>query len=252
MNLDPFHLCCPVTHNGICRCKFLHTDEGLKSFTESAKMVYQMYTYRNKEFEKEFGKAHILHKVKLSEDQKKYLPSFKPQVHIKAPQPITKQKNSFQFLSKKYEIKIPSAPILTFTPKEKEKPVEVQKAPVTPLPPPLGPDGTPIKRGRGRPRTRPPDCKKCKGENQENLLGCVGCRKIFIHTSCHEPNLDHVPEKYRTNWRCENCKVCEKCSSIGEEAKIVICDKCDRGFHTYCMNMSEIPKGSWSCGTCDK
>ena len=30
----------------------------------------------------------------------------------------------------------------------------------------------------------------------------------------------------------------------------MFCDRCDRGFHTYCVGVKEVPSGSWLCITC--
>lgn len=30
----------------------------------------------------------------------------------------------------------------------------------------------------------------------------------------------------------------------------MFCDRCDRGFHTYCVGVKEVPSGSWFCLTC--
>jgi hypothetical protein len=31
---------------------------------------------------------------------------------------------------------------------------------------------------------------------------------------------------------------------------MMFCDRCDRGFHTYCVGVKEVPSGSWLCITC--
>ena len=30
----------------------------------------------------------------------------------------------------------------------------------------------------------------------------------------------------------------------------MFCDRCDRGFHTYCVGVKIVPSGSWLCVTC--
>lgn len=46
--------------------------------------------------------------------------------------------------------------------------------------------------------------------------------------------------------------VCDICHSGMDEDKILLCDKCDKGFHTDCLNppVTRIPKGSWFCAAC--
>jgi hypothetical protein len=31
---------------------------------------------------------------------------------------------------------------------------------------------------------------------------------------------------------------------------MMFCDRCDRGFHTYCVGVKDVPSGSWLCLTC--
>ncbi|CAL8107592.1 unnamed protein product [Calicophoron daubneyi] len=45
---------------------------------------------------------------------------------------------------------------------------------------------------------------------------------------------------------------CEICSSPEDEAHLLLCDHCDRGFHTYCLPvpLNSIPPGDWYCPDC--
>lgn len=45
---------------------------------------------------------------------------------------------------------------------------------------------------------------------------------------------------------------CEKCGSGDCAAKLLLCDKCDRGYHLFCVRpiLVSVPKGSWFCPTC--
>ena len=47
---------------------------------------------------------------------------------------------------------------------------------------------------------------------------------------------------------------CQICNSGGDESKVLLCDQCDEGFHTYCLNppLTEVPKGdeTWLCPRC--
>jgi len=46
---------------------------------------------------------------------------------------------------------------------------------------------------------------------------------------------------------------CQLCSSPHDETKLILCDKCDAGYHTNCLDpqMSQIPQGEWLCPLCD-
>ncbi|KAF5396162.1 hypothetical protein PHET_11102 [Paragonimus heterotremus] len=45
---------------------------------------------------------------------------------------------------------------------------------------------------------------------------------------------------------------CEICSLPDDEAHLLLCDHCDRGFHTYCLPdpLSSVPSGDWFCPDC--
>lgn len=32
--------------------------------------------------------------------------------------------------------------------------------------------------------------------------------------------------------------------------KMMFCDKCDRGYHTFCVGLKSIPNGPWKCQSC--
>lgn len=42
------------------------------------------------------------------------------------------------------------------------------------------------------------------------------------------------------------------CDSAGRDNIMVLCDQCNKGFHTTCFElpMESIPKGPWSCEEC--
>jgi hypothetical protein len=43
---------------------------------------------------------------------------------------------------------------------------------------------------------------------------------------------------------------CQICGSPYDESLMILCDRCDRGYHTYCMELKSIPDGSWICPSC--
>ncbi|GMH08871.1 hypothetical protein Nepgr_010711 [Nepenthes gracilis] len=46
--------------------------------------------------------------------------------------------------------------------------------------------------------------------------------------------------------------VCEECGSGGNAAELLLCDKCDGGYHLYCLRpiLPAVPKGYWFCPEC--
>ncbi|MFN9903831.1 MAG: hypothetical protein ACK55Z_34650, partial [bacterium] len=53
-------------------------------------------------------------------------------------------------------------------------------------------------------------------------------------------------------WRCPACRICEVCNGEENWESMLICDGCDRGFHTYCLKpaLRAIPDGGWKCNDC--
>nr|TKR91239.1 PHD finger family protein [Populus alba] len=47
---------------------------------------------------------------------------------------------------------------------------------------------------------------------------------------------------------------CEKCRSGESPGELLLCDKCDKGFHLFCLRpiLVAVPKGSWFCPSCSK
>ena len=46
--------------------------------------------------------------------------------------------------------------------------------------------------------------------------------------------------------------VCELCNGGHREDKIILCDKCDRGCHLFCLQppLEQVPDGEWICPLC--
>jgi DNA invertase Pin-like site-specific DNA recombinase len=45
---------------------------------------------------------------------------------------------------------------------------------------------------------------------------------------------------------------CLICSNGEHETQLLLCDGCNRGFHTFCLNMRTVPTGSWYCPRCSR
>ncbi|KAK1571684.1 hypothetical protein Q3G72_021303 [Acer saccharum] len=47
---------------------------------------------------------------------------------------------------------------------------------------------------------------------------------------------------------------CEKCQSGDLPEDLILCDKCDKGYHLFCLRplLVSVPKGSWFCPSCSK
>ena len=71
-----------------------------------------------------------------------------------------------------------------------------------------------------------------------------------LHPSCHRLDPDLVENARTYEWQCMNCKSCAVCGDAGQDDKMLFCDSCDRGYHTFCVGLNELPKGRWVCKLC--
>jgi hypothetical protein len=78
------------------------------------------------------------------------------------------------------------------------------------------------------------------------LLTCKKCTRTF-HAGCADPPLK-VNLVSRFPWYCLECKICCICFKLREESHVLICDACDRVFHSKCLKISN--SGSFLCQDC--
>ncbi|XP_021398355.2 bromodomain adjacent to zinc finger domain protein 1A isoform X2 [Lonchura striata] len=79
---------------------------------------------------------------------------------------------------------------------------------------------------------------------RESLLSSTSLSQVFLHLSTLDRSV--IWSKSILNARC---KVCRK---KGDAESMVLCDGCDRGYHTYCIRpkLKAIPEGDWFCPEC--
>ena len=46
--------------------------------------------------------------------------------------------------------------------------------------------------------------------------------------------------------------LCKVCNFGDNEANLILCDICNKGFHTTCLGLHSVPKGTWNCPGCAK
>ena len=63
------------------------------------------------------------------------------------------------------------------------------------------------------------------------------------HPSCLGMSQEAGQVASTYSWQCLDCKTCCVCSDPGGEEEMVFCDRCDRGYHTFCVDMRGIPEG---------
>jgi len=99
-------------------------------------------------------------------------------------------------------------------------------------------------------------CKHCNGNINQNKIGvpelllhCSKCNQSS-HPTCVGLSLELLSYVTSYDWECTDCKKCVTCLKAEDEDKMLFCDLCDRGYHIYCVGLSEIPSGRWHCGSC--
>ena len=70
------------------------------------------------------------------------------------------------------------------------------------------------------------------------------------HPTCVGLNIELLQYVTSYDWECTDCKICSKCNDHSDEDKMLFCDLCDRGYHSYCVGLDEIPSGRWHCQEC--
>lgn len=63
------------------------------------------------------------------------------------------------------------------------------------------------------------------------------------HPSCLDMSVELMSQIKMYPWQCMECKTCTVCKQPHHEEAMMFCDKCDRGFHTFCVGMDAIPLG---------
>ncbi|XP_053566972.1 PHD finger protein 10 isoform X2 [Bombina bombina] len=93
------------------------------------------------------------------------------------------------------------------------------------------------------------DKDPAKKGKSEKLIHCSQCENSG-HPSCLDmsPELVAVIKKYP--WQCMECKTCIICGQPHHEEEMMFCDRCDRGYHTFCVGLGCLPSGRWVCDCC--
>ncbi|KAI6236746.1 hypothetical protein M3Y95_00191000 [Aphelenchoides besseyi] len=93
-------------------------------------------------------------------------------------------------------------------------------------------------------------CKSCdEGDSLlERLLRCCQCQ-THMHAKCLDMSLEMIRVVRAYSWCCADCKKCTVCNKPDQEDAMMCCDSCDRGYHTHCVGLTEIPSGTWRCTT---
>lgn len=84
----------------------------------------------------------------------------------------------------------------------------------------------------------------CLEQWRASLSSCVSLSQISIHLSTLERSI-----LWRKSVLNASCRLCRR---KGDAHLMLLCDGCDRGHHTYCLQpaMETVPDGDWFCAEC--
>lgn len=115
--------------------------------------------------------------------------------------------------------------------------------------------GSDVENGGAGGTAAPNFCKICANadvsKEGEELISCSECGKVG-HVTCLDilPEMAAAIKSYR--WQCMDCKMCNVCMATDNEEKMMFCDRCDRGYHSFCVGMKSVPAGRWICRLCGR
>ncbi|CAJ0582028.1 unnamed protein product, partial [Mesorhabditis spiculigera] len=91
-------------------------------------------------------------------------------------------------------------------------------------------------------------CSQCLLAPKADLtmIRCASCH-MTVHAECAEMDEQMTAAVLTYPWHCMECKLCTMCHKPDNEDALIICDRCDRGYHTYCVGVEKPPNGSWMC-----
>ncbi|KAL3312819.1 PHD finger protein 10 [Cichlidogyrus casuarinus] len=91
-------------------------------------------------------------------------------------------------------------------------------------------------------------CTTC-GQLTHYYVKCSECTKQG-HPNCLQLPDSMVEVVGSYQWACIDCKMCTQCEDASHEDLMMFCDRCDRGFHAFCVGLRAIPQGRWECPRC--
>ena len=92
-----------------------------------------------------------------------------------------------------------------------------------------------------------PHCSLC---SLPAPLTCNTCSRSLC-LNCAQVSEKAAKKAKNTIWSCFDCKVCVSCLINKDEDKLLFCDGCDLGCHTYCaLPIVSVIKETWFCLNC--
>ncbi|XP_076442628.1 LOW QUALITY PROTEIN: bromodomain adjacent to zinc finger domain protein 1A-like [Babylonia areolata] len=78
----------------------------------------------------------------------------------------------------------------------------------------------------------------------ESLLGSSSLSQVYLHLASLDKSIS-----WDRSALMARCRICRR---KADPEKMLLCDKCDRGHHMYCLTppMTKVPSGDWFCPNC--
>uniref|UniRef100_A0A914WMG5 Histone acetyltransferase n=1 Tax=Plectus sambesii TaxID=2011161 RepID=A0A914WMG5_9BILA len=95
-------------------------------------------------------------------------------------------------------------------------------------------------------------CDLAKKNGDNKLKECFSCSRQYHLRACLNASESRAAVvEDRPDWACPDCVLCELCRKAGKDNSMLLCDGCDRGYHSYCMSDStSIDDPRWLCPLC--
>lgn len=282
MSLTPFHVTCPYTNLAICRCeKYLSSKKEARTFSNTARLVYQMFSLVNPEYAKEFGLEKddstivgpiITHRVTVNA---KTAGAREPPIAIPfqgpPPLPVPQQRSVMQSPAFNYQSPQPNWMRFVKNPAQQTRLPPPLPQPTTTIstttitttrttsPPPqpqlnLSFARTPfnnsnikiISSNNPQPSPAPLTNQTNIQQRQPSPTPQEGTPRI-VHKRQKGPKNDNMPKKRgrpRKRRVCENCNEGEQTAQdYGKDKNMLQCLNCKMCIHTHCHdpNLDHVP-----------
>ena len=95
-----------------------------------------------------------------------------------------------------------------------------------------------------------PFCQRCEPAGSVLIVRCAKCAgrsTLISFFSLKDFQFVHVKSGF--SWALVTFYVYFVYRQPGEDSKMLVCDTCDKGYHTFCLKpvMTAIPKNGWKC-----
>jgi hypothetical protein len=88
-------------------------------------------------------------------------------------------------------------------------------------------------------------------DTQHQYIDCDDAEKAKVGAALHKAvaSESKVLSRVQPQWRDQACIVCGR---MDHAALMLLCDNCDRGYHTFCLDppLRQVPEGAWYCPQC--